>query len=510
MSASPAGGTPGATPNGTPRPPMPRKQAPTDPLMRRKPQRRPVRPPAFAHDPSSRDSSKPQGGPKPTLQPQAPANVKPTSNTQAKDAEKSESSRPRDRKRFDSAKSPQRPEDPQQQQKQQTDLLSLIDAATGEKSSGFTTAKPGNYVDYPVFISKKALMEGIRPHIARFHSKLDINLSDQKEWTRPVRLQRRDPMAPAPGGKVEQLDTKDVEIEEERQKHQLMREQREAQRTAAMAEVAPSSQNPNSKRGGAGKRKVTQVFAKDETEGQRARSQLKYEEALPWHLEDFDNRQSWVGSYEAALSNTYAQLVFHDGRFEIAPLEKWYKFTQKRNFKTEEQMEAERAKRIQQNPAWLKSYNAKQEAVKVDQDNKRATATLFDGFLVGRRVGDVGGASAKKDTADAGEMDFEEDMADDEEDPVFEGDAEETKETEKKIKRDMLQANIFNMKEEKSYDKAEQREKFEKQALKEEGKGVRKGLVKRERNHIYDSDDSGNPYSEKVSIPNSNICHKSC
>ena len=499
MSASPASGTPGATPNGTPRPPMPRKKPPVDPLVRRKPPRRPIRAPAFAHDPNSKDPSKPANDFKPTGQLQTGNNykalhdAKPPTNVKAPLG--SQASRPRDRARFEGATELEIPE-----AQIQSATISLADAASGPKASGFTTAKPGTYTDYPVFMSRGELTAGLRAHVARFSSKQGVDPSSQQEWTRPVRLHRRDPRAAPPGGKSEVLEGKDVEIEEERQKQELLRAQREAQRAAALAEVAPSMSNPNPKRAGAGQRKTTQFFNKEATEEQRERNKLKYEEALPWHLEDFDNRQTWVGSYEAALSGAYAQLVFKDDKFYMAPLEKWYKFTQKRVFKTQEELEASDAKREMKNPKWLLNYQQDQEDKKTEQQNRMASSKLYDGTVNGRATNAALGSSAKKDKEDFDELDFDEDMADDEEDPVFEGEGDETKETKKRIKKDQLQANIFDMKDEKSYDKAEQREKVEQRMRKDDGKRVRKALMKRERNFIYDSD-SDHAYSENVCIP---------
>jgi transcription initiation factor TFIIF subunit alpha len=464
MNPSPASGTPGrtpgSTPNGAPRPII-RRQKPADPLVRRKPPRRP--PPAN----STASKNLPNNG-LPSRQPNSASTATRSFKTNA-------------------------------------DLLnplttiSLKDAGTGIAQSGFTTASPGTYIDYPVIMTKRQIKEGLRHHVARFHSKDLVDPSDEKIWTRPVRLHRRDPRAPAPGQKLQELDAKDQEIEEEREKQDAIRAQREAQRAADMAEVAPSMSNPNSKRLGIGQKKITQVFRKDETEEQRANSQLKYEEALPWHFEDFDNRQTWIGGYEAALSSTFAQFAFKDGKFYVAPVEKWYRFTQKRTFtKTQKELEAEEAKRYGEEPKWLQAYKQGAEVKKAEEQNRMATNRLYSGGLerptAARRL------PINKDREDADEIDFEEDVADDDEDPVYEGDVDEAiKETEKRIKKDQLQANIFDLKDEQSYDLAEELEKLENEARKEEGKRVRKALMKRERNYIYDTD-TDNPYSESVSL----------
>ena len=471
---------------------MPRRPQPAaDPLMRRKPQKRPPRAPTFTHNKDVNGLSKPSIEIINNSQQTSSANStlkngskSANSTTPAKDSSKA---RAKDKFNVD--------EKIELAPRLQTDLFSLIDIQTGAKTSGFTTAKEGTYTDFPLYISKRDLLSGLRPHVARFISNADVNPSDQKEWVRPVRLHRRDPRAPPPGGKAEELDAKDAAIEEEQNKQAMMREKREEQRKAAMADVAPGP--GGAKRSVAGKKKITQVFAKDETEEQRAKSQLKYEESLPWHMEDFDGRQTWVGAYEAPLSNTYAQLIFKDGKCHVIPLEKWYKFTQKRTFKTQEQLEAEEAKRMQHVPKWRSRWEETEESKKEVSEHKKAMSKLYDGTASGKAVNSLGTAARKDKDEDADELDFEEDLADDEEDPLLEGDLDDLKETQKRIKRDQLQANIFDMKEEKAYDKAEKREKLENLARKDGGKGTRKALMKRERNYIYESD-SENPYSEEV------------
>ena len=463
MGPSPAGSTPGGTPNGAPRPPMPRRPPPANPLLAPKRRQRPAATNNITSKPRPKENAL-----------KAPNDIKPVS----------------------AAGSTSKLLPP-------NIAVSLIDAATGTKTSGFSNPPAGPYTDYPVYLTKRQIVEGARFHVARFYSKQEVDLSSENQWTRPVRLHRRDPKVPPPGGKSQEMDAKDVEIEEERAKQDMMRVQRDAQRAAEQAEIAPSQANINAKRPGAGQKKIMQVLRKDETEAQRASTQLKYEESLPWLIEDFDNRQAWVGSYEAALSGTYAQFILKDGKFNVAPLEKWYKFTQKRTFKSQEELEAQEAKRQVQDPKWLKAYQDNQEMIKLEEKNRSSASRLYDGAGKGRtaslRVG--GGGGSRKDKEDADELDFEEDVADDEEDPVYEGDVDETKETQKRIKKDQLQANIFAMKDEETYDKEDKLENLERQARKNEGKRVRKALMKRERNFIYDSD-SDHPYSEEVNSVN--------
>lgn len=350
-------------------------------------------------------------------------------------------------------------------------------------------------------------MEGLRHHVARFASKKIIDPRDTNQFTHPVRLHRRDPRAPAFGsGGMKDENTEmgglDVVDDKERERQEIIKAERDAHRAAEMAQVAPLAASGGGKKLNAFKKKTQQIFRNDQTEEQKAESKLRYEEALPWHLEDFDGKQVWVGSYEAALSESYAVLVHgQDGTFRMVPLEKWYKFTPKNQFKTLTIEEAEmRMGQKVKDPRWFMDSQQATKEKQHEQENKKAVRGLFLGkWEKGVGGGGTSAPKTKQEQADADDLDFEEDrFADDEENILFEGEVEETKEAEDRIKRDQLQANIFDLKEEKEYEKAEQEEKKEKDAEKRLGKGVKKALMKREKNYIYDSDSADNPYSEEV------------
>ena len=70
------------------------------------------------------------------------------------------------------------------------------------------------------------------------------------------------------------------------------------------------------------KKKTEQVYRTDDTPEERKRNLLRYEETLPWHLEDDDNKNVWVGTYEEALSEKYILLLPEEGRFRMVPVEK--------------------------------------------------------------------------------------------------------------------------------------------------------------------------------------------
>ena len=466
MSASPAGQTPGSTPQGTEPKVIKRRKA--DPMV--KPVKRKPRPlPATSNGTNETQQASSQGG------------------TQGSSQANSQGAR-RNELPPKLSQLPRPPSPPSGF------------GGLGYGTSGFTAPNPKwEYVDYPVVLSKKALGEQLRLHVARFASKKDIDPSNEKEFTRPVRLQRRDPRAP-PGGAGFKGEDDAAANDPEREAQLALKAERQAQREAIAAEIAPSANSGPQKRAKAFQKKTNQVYRKDQTPEQIAAAKLRHEETLQWHLEDFDNKQTWVADYEAALSETHAMMTQVDGRFVVTPLEKWYKFQPKQHYKIFTTEEAEKKMNAKtSDPTWLKKYHEEVKVKKEEEAQRNAGRSIYKGksdSMADTKIASFGRAHEGGD-----ELDYEEDrFADDEENPVLEGDAEDAKEADERIKRDQLQANIFGLKDEKDYDKAEQMERALKQQVKVEGKKSKKGLIKLERNYIYDSD-SDDPYASEVSSP---------
>ncbi|KAI9826125.1 MAG: hypothetical protein M1832_000574 [Thelocarpon impressellum] len=374
-------------------------------------------------------------------------------------------------------------------------------------SKGFSGPVPtGSYQDYDLVMSKRALSEGLRYHIARFASKKLIDPTNGEEFTRPVRLQRRDPRAPPAGGggvkaDDEKADSKEELLDEkERERLEVIRMEKEAQRQADLEQIAPRANQPAAaatKRSTAfNNKKTTQVYDHDQTPEARKRSQVRYEEALPWHLEDFDNKNTWVGAYESALSDMYVSLVGTPDAFHMVPMERWYKFTPKSHFKTLtiEEAESKMSKAVKE-PRWIMDQqNALQQKKQQEAENRAGGRKLFLGKWDTVRGG---GKSAMKVDPEADDLDFMEEPQDDEGPQIMEGEDEENKYAEERIKRDQLQANVFDLKDEKEYELADQEEKKQADLAKKLGKGVKKALIDREKNYIYDSDSDANPYSDE-------------
>ncbi|KAI1914914.1 transcription factor IIF subunit tfg1 [Ophidiomyces ophidiicola] len=356
------------------------------------------------------------------------------------------------------------------------------------------------YVDFPVVTTKRAMREGLRNHVAKFLSKKNIDPRDEAHFTRPVRLQRRDPRASVEQTSVDKQDINQKGLREggmtevDREVLEAKKAARAKEREENLAQIAPSASS-GAKRTNAPKQRIQQVFKSEMTPDEIAKARVKYEEALPWHLEDFDNKNTWVGKYEAAMSETYVMFVLENsGKLRMVPIDKWYKFSAKNPFKalTIEEAEKYMAKKIK-DPRWFmeKEQARKQEKELADFAKQRR---VYTGRVVASGVGEGG---------EGDDMDFEEDrFADDEEHMVVEED-EETKIAEKRIKKEQLKANVFDLRDEKDYEAEEKQEQREKEALKEFGKKVRKALQRREKNFDYSSGSDGNPWSEEESTDDS-------
>lgn len=311
-----------------------------------------------------------------------------------------------------------------------------------------------------------------------------------------------------------ELDNKDDLLnEQEREKLEIAKAVRQAQReenAKLMAPTASSKKKPQ-----AFKKKVEQVYRTEDNPDDRKRSQLRYEEALPWHLEDFDNKHTWQGFYEAALSGCHVALLQstadHGGpngeiqpRLRLVPMEKWYRFREKSKAKIKftGDIDTLMNKKIKE-PAIILKHESDERKRRMWEADANKTRGLFQ-RNGGREEKEIkedelfGGDRA--DGADDIDFDLNEEFADDDENPIFEGDDDTQKQAEERVKRDQLAANIFGMTDEKQVDAEAEKEKRAAEAAKLSEKGTRKKLVKRERNYDYEDNSDGNPYTSSVSL----------
>lgn len=309
---------------------------------------------------------------------------------------------------------------------QQQNIL-VEKAKIKEEHAWFDDAE--SWTDYPLITTKTSLLKGLRHHVMRLASRKIVDPTDPKEFTRPVRLHRRDPRLQPPGAEGEDPATKpdDGLTPEERAKQEQERAAKEKEREEILASIAPSKGERTASKRNPFKKKTMQVFHKDEND-----RRLRYEEYFPWHIEDFDNQNTWVGNLESGLSNgSYAMFVMKDKSFQMVPIEKWYKFTQRNVFKNFTIEEAENLLKKKAKPGrWLMDDLVKKLNPEMEGDGKtgiksepRANTGMF--LVKGERL-----KQPKKEVADADELDFEDDFQDDEEAPIMDGDEEENKATE--------------------------------------------------------------------------------
>ncbi|EPS36517.1 hypothetical protein H072_9955 [Dactylellina haptotyla CBS 200.50] len=354
---------------------------------------------------------------------------------------------------------------------------------------------PSTYTEYKLVTTKKALLRNMRFHCMRLYSKNEVNIMDPDEFVRPIKLHRRDPRGPLQGAKVDpsangsQLDPDEKDIDpEEKAKREAEKAEKERQHAENLARIAPHGGAVKQKKN-MFKKKTQQVFQRDEEE-----RRLKYEEYFPWFIEDYENKNTWIGNLEGGLSGTSVMLVMDEGMFKMIPVEKFYRFQQRNTFKTLSADQAEAAmKQKEKLNRWFMDVTKTEEKeakLKEERENMRATKRLYT--VKGDRLE---GRDAKPGFTDADELDFEEDFADDEAPPIIEGDEEELKNATKKMQREQLSANIFDIRDEKDYDREEKEKRALEESRKAHGRKVKKYLKQREKNLIYETDSDENPYA---------------
>ncbi|KAF3939713.1 hypothetical protein ABW19_dt0207249 [Dactylella cylindrospora] len=354
---------------------------------------------------------------------------------------------------------------------------------------------PSTYTEYKLVTTKKNLLRNMRFHCMRMHSKNEVNIMDPEEFIRPIKLHRRDPRAPLQGARMDPSansappdpDEKDIDPEE-KAKREAEKAEKERQQAENLARIAPHGGAVKQKKN-MFKKKTQQVFQRDEEE-----RKLRYEEFFPWFIEDYENKNTWIGNLEGGLSGTSVMLVMDDGMFKMIPIEKFYRFQQRNTYKTLSAEQAEAA--MKQKDKLNKWFNdvtkqdEKEARKREEQENLRASKRLYT--VKGDRLE---GREAKPGFTDADELDFEEDFADDEETPIIEGDDEELKVVTKKMKQEQLSANIFDIRDEKDYEKEEKEKRALEESRKAHGRKVKKYLKQREKNFAYESDSDENPYA---------------
>ncbi|KAI0508666.1 hypothetical protein F5B22DRAFT_386665 [Xylaria bambusicola] len=382
------------------------------------------------------------------------------------------------------------------------------------QNGGWSTPLPPGAQEVPLFVTKKALKEGLRFHVMRFapqirgNKQARIDPSDQEHFPRPVTLQRRDPRQPPPGQKekeeepVEQPPANTEEAERQAQ----IKAQRDAQRALDDAQKAPVLKDAERKRqqqkNKDEKKTGTQVHYQPRTEKQKKEAEIRYEEALPWHLEDADAKQIWAGQYEAALSERMVALVPYPetGGYRMLPLEKWYKFTPKRG--AFQHLSIEEAEKLMGKKAaptrWAIRDSDRNKAVNAREESRR----IMYGPTAVKQESSTFQQASRGEKMEHDDIDMSGDeFQDDDETAGFEPDRDEdTKDSKDRVRREQLGANLFGDADEKKVEKEEAEIQKEEEVRKLFGKDLKKALRKRDKQFQYDSDSSGrDPFASSSS-----------
>lgn len=411
---------------------------------------------------------------------------------------------------------------------------------TVKKEDGSTPTSPSKQQEWQTIPLKSCTEEDvkdIRFHIMKFATKQDVNIT--KDFTRPVRLHRKDPRNMQFHLTREELDQRK---REKQQMEKLKQEEKEAtakpteeseekeekdKPTADAAKVAPEKPTLNKNQadmsqvapdGGARKnrknlfkRKTRQINLMNEE-----KRKLRYEEHYPWVIEDYDGKNVFVGNYEAgSTEQQHVLFVFDKDGFKMIPAEKVYRFTPRNRYATLTLEEAEaKMERNSSVPRWLMKHMEDRSISEGTPDQRfRYNSPAANGSVIanvgngsaGRRMRTVlGGSGSGNDRdSDHDDLDYDEEFADDEEAPIMDGDEEENKLSEKKIKKEMLKAAHFDgqleAEAEDDLDDLFETEKTRK--VDKEGKKLRKVLNKREGG-VYDSDEEDGlmPYLSKSDL----------
>ncbi|ODQ51861.1 Rap30/74 interaction domain-containing protein [Saitoella complicata NRRL Y-17804] len=324
----------------------------------------------------------------------------------------------------------------------------------GMQANGAPVPQPTNI---KLFFNPNA--SDVRHNVMRFHSTKDVDINN---FSKPVKLHRRHPNATRAALAASTIGVVDGE-------------NASGSGAEGSGDTAPAAPKPRSN---LFKKKLAQVYHADKDAWR-----LKQEESAPWVLEDDGGSNTWVGSLEASQA-AYVVFVPHGDGFMVIPADRWYKFANKSKSRgmTLEEAEEEMTKRSKV-PKW---YREKlEQKVKEEQENKPVKPS----GVLGRKPAS---ASVQRRAGDEGDLDFEEEFADDEEVQLGGDDEELSKALEARIKEEQLSANAMG---EAEYNFDED-EDDDKPKYNKAGKRTNKLLRNVEKNIAYGSDEE-NPYESE-------------
>ncbi|KAI9484739.1 hypothetical protein BDB00DRAFT_853846 [Zychaea mexicana] len=232
------------------------------------------------------------------------------------------------------------------------------------------------------------------------------------------------------------------------------------------------------------KKRTKQIYlAKEDTR------QLKEEEHKPWILEDYDGQNSFTGTYEGGQRSDYVFFVVSGNDFKVVPVDRWYKFQAKRNFRTFTLEEAEEQLKSQQKREQNRWMMLKRNKAIADDEDEAKVSTK-----VKRRASDdedESGRQKSRHDSDIDDLDFDDVFQDDEEGGAeHEAEDEDVKDSKERLKRETKGYTLGG-----EDDDDDQQDTEDLNKLTSEGKQMKKLVRNLEKNRAYDSDEEGDPYA---------------
>ncbi|ROW08103.1 hypothetical protein VPNG_06139 [Cytospora leucostoma] len=352
-----------------------------------------------------------------------------------------------------------------------------------------------DFREFPVYITKKDIKDGLRSHIMRFAKTRTggkVDVMDEADFARPVTLHRKDARSlnHVQAVKEEEGSQSPALVDPvEAERIAKIKAEKEAQRATDQAQIAPVTKDPVTKKPVQKPEKAsTQTFYAKRSEAHKKEATIRYEESLPWVLEDADGKNTYVGAYTAALSESMAALQYEGDKWRLIPLEKFYKFTHKPPFKTYTIEEAEKLmnKKVVQG-RWAMREGERDKV----KEEMAATRQTLHGRAKVKTESSTFRSAARSEKQEHDDIDFSGDeFQDDDENPTFEPDNdEEVKESRERVRREQLGARAFEVIDEAKLEEELKREEGEEAARKQGfGKKIAKNLVKLEKDAKYKED----------------------
>lgn len=371
--------------------------------------------------------------------------------------------------------------------------------APGTAPAGYTTNTPTNqpqmpgepgdgskFQEFALRMCTDEDLQDSRFHIFRFQAKNKIDMAN--DFVPPIKLHRKDPKQLQVIAGETMSEDDDLEMSNVPTVNGIHSAEAKAQ-----AVLGEDGKNEQKRRPFERKKKTRQIHGGEKADAAR---KLRYEEHYPWILEDFEGKNTWVSSYEAALSNNHAILTYDpvSNGFKVIPIEKYYKMTQMPKYATlsledaEERMETTNSFRNR----WLMSRLQPHLAQQMTEPS-------------GPRMRTVVGSEERQHKYNVDEeLDYDEnEMFDDDEGaPIMDGPEDEVKEAEERIKREQLKANeLMDVGKDADIDALFDDDQ---RSENKQGKKLRKALRSLEKNQYYDSEDEENPYISSPDESDSN------